>query len=466
MQAPSPLSTALEKLRHFTLTSPQRPADEPWLGRAVDAWFAGGERVLTDSAQTSFSGYLAHGHADERGDRMIDRFLRAPRSGLSADERAALAMVRTRAFVSLFEIVEVRLDVGLELLDRVSGEQLFVREKLGTRGAAEGDQLLAWLCPFDDHVELLGSMSQVPPAHVVAVEAAIAEGIRRHFSPLQRGLPWAALPAVHRVLRDAVRDYDPTFVHEGGEPVLICRAMYEVKATDAVREKLSACAELEAGTKGRFFWWPEGQRGRPDQLAEIQVRTVRLSVQTLSRSALAPARRFVERLLGKLAQHRVDRFEDPLGRPLASEDAASSRGRLPAERVVLAADVEASIAGFQRQIDAHIRGTLPSPDPGEPSHEGAVGPPAPPAGPAPEAAEKPPEPRAHPPEIDPEARLHRLPPAGHEVMQALVPGLRDLVRDVRGAPGERRTRRPAVSLRTTSSTSPAWSGSCSSTLAR
>ena len=62
---------------------------------------------------------------------MVDRFLRAPRNGLSAAERAALAVVRTRAFVSLFEIVEVRLDVGLELLDQVSGEQLFVREKLG-----------------------------------------------------------------------------------------------------------------------------------------------------------------------------------------------------------------------------------------------------------------------------------------------------------------------------------------------
>ena len=130
----------------------------------------------------------------------------------------------------------------------------------------------------------------------------------------------------------------------------------------------------------------------------------------------------MERLLGKLAQHRVDRFEDPLGRPLANGGEASSRGRPVAERVVLAADVESSIAGFHRQIDTHIRGTLPSPAPG---HEG--GDPQTPGGPAPDRAEGS---RARPPEVDPAARLHRLPPAGHEVMQVLVPGLRDLVRDV------------------------------------
>ena len=46
--ASSPLSSALEKLINFTWTSNQRTADEPWLGRAVDAWFAGTERVVAD----------------------------------------------------------------------------------------------------------------------------------------------------------------------------------------------------------------------------------------------------------------------------------------------------------------------------------------------------------------------------------------------------------------------------------
>jgi hypothetical protein len=321
---PSALSAALEKLTRHVWTSIERPADEPWLRRAVDAWFAGAERALEAWEQTSFQGYLDHGHADDRGDRMVDRFLRAPRNGLAPDERAALEIVRDRAYVSLFEIVEVRLDVGLELLDRIAGEQLFVREKLGTHDAAEGDQLLAWICPFDDRTELLGSSCQVPPPHVPAVEAAIAEARRSHFAALQRGIPWAGLPGVHRALREAVRSYNPTFEHESREPVLISRAIYEVKAADAVRGKLAACAELRPRPGGTFLWWPEGGGGRPEKLAEIQLRTVRLSIGTLSRSALAEARRFVERLLGKLARHRVDRFEDPLGRPLAGGEGAPS----------------------------------------------------------------------------------------------------------------------------------------------
>jgi hypothetical protein len=127
MQSSSPLSDALAKLTDFVLTSPRRPADEPFMRAAGETWFAGSDRVIEEWEATSFCGYLAHGHADALGDRAIDRFLRAPRSDLSADERAALEVVRARAHASLFEIVEVRLDVGLALLDRVSGEQFLVR---------------------------------------------------------------------------------------------------------------------------------------------------------------------------------------------------------------------------------------------------------------------------------------------------------------------------------------------------
>lgn len=415
VQATSPLSSALAKLHHFVLTSHERPHDEPSLGEAIDAWFAGSSRAVLEWEHTSFMGYLAHGHADAHGVRMLDRFLGAARADLSKDEREALSVVRARAYVSLFEVVHVRVDAGFELLDRVSGEQLFVREERGTHSAVEGDRLLAWLVQVDDHLELLGPVCHVASPHVAVVDAAIAEGRRRHFTALQRGVPWAALPAVHRALREAVRDYAPTLEHQSGEPVLVCRAIYEIKAADTVREMLGTCPDLTASSAGRFFLGSESDRGRPDRLAEVELRTVRVSVKTLSRSRLAEAKGVVERLLGKLAKHRVDRFEDPLGRPLATGEEASSRSRPVADRVVLASDVEASIAGFHRQLDAHIRGALPE----APAEEGAE---------TPSATEE--VPRAHPPEIDPVARLHRLPPAGHEVMQALVPGLRELVRDV------------------------------------
>jgi hypothetical protein len=439
MQSSSPLSDALAKLTDFVLTSPRRPADEPFMRAAGETWFAGSDRVIEEWEATSFCGYLSHGYADALGDRAIDRFLRAPRSELSAHERAALEAVRARAYASLFEIVEVRLDVGLALLDRVSGEQLFVREKLGTHGAAEGDHLLAWIVPFEDHIELLGPVTQVPPAHVAVVQEAIARARGCHgAASSQPGVPLAALPAVHRALREAVRDYNPTFEHQSGEPVLVCRAIYEVKATEAVREKLSTSTALEGAGEGRFLWWQQGARGRPDKLAEIQLRTVRLSVMTLSRKRLAEARRFAESLLGKLVQHRVDRYEDPLGRPLGDQQRAFSPGLPTSGRVVLANDVETSIAGFHRQLGAYIRGTLPSPEGAAPEQKrtGAVRETAEPAqgtasaGASPAPDDKHAGPRAPPPEIDPAARMHRLPPAGHEVMQALVSGMREVVSEI------------------------------------
>jgi hypothetical protein len=78
VQKASALSSALGKLQQFVLTAIDRPDDDAWSAAAIDAWFAGGERVMHEWEQTSFMGYLAHGHADERGERMIDRFLHAP----------------------------------------------------------------------------------------------------------------------------------------------------------------------------------------------------------------------------------------------------------------------------------------------------------------------------------------------------------------------------------------------------
>lgn len=400
-----PLCSALSKLADFLMSAPTLPDLEPWVRRAVDTWFGDGERVQPHWEIPCFLGFLGYGFVDERGERGIDRLLRHQGAHLSAQERDALRTVLAHAYASLFEIEEVRLDVGLGFLDRVRGERIFVHEKLGTHGVSEGDFVLQWVVPIDGHLELTGASCLVPPAHLPTVEAAIAAALQGRAataaSPVPAGLVGEPLARVHRALREAVMHWNPQLVHPDGEQVVVARAIFETRAAEAVREKLAACPELQARPSGRFVRRQEGAVLRAEDLVEIELRTVRLSVQALSRRSLEEGKGLVKRLLGGLIQHRVDRFSDPLGRPLeslASPARAPRPGREPT--LTVANDVEEALAGFHRHLDQHLLG----------DGTGA-------SRPRPEAA----------PPVDPAARTHRLPPAAHEIMQALVPGLRELV---------------------------------------
>ena len=124
---------AWDKLRSFAL-------GETDLSREVAARLGDG----TPWDPSIAIAYLHHGHRSADGDRVIERFIAARGRMLSAGEAAAIVALQ-RARASLFEVEAVRIGVGLDLRDAVSGETLHVRDVTGSAQLREHDALFAWV---------------------------------------------------------------------------------------------------------------------------------------------------------------------------------------------------------------------------------------------------------------------------------------------------------------------------------
>ena len=154
-------SAAWDKLRSFALAATE-------FSREVAARVGNGTPWDTSIAVA----YVHHGHRSADGNRLIDRFVAARGRALSPGEAAAIvAMQRARA--SLFEIAAVRVGVGLDLRDLLSGKTLPVREMTGSARLREHDVLFAWVMELPDHRELTGAVFHVERAHVERVRAGL-----------------------------------------------------------------------------------------------------------------------------------------------------------------------------------------------------------------------------------------------------------------------------------------------------
>lgn len=417
------MNTATTKLDDFTMRHRGAPGE-----RAADAWFAGvarGDRRTYEWEASSFLAYLEVGFADERGKRLIDLFLDERRADLTPAEHDAILAIRDKAWVTHAEIQSVRLDVGLELLDLVSGETVFVHEKRGTHGAREGDHLLVWIVPYESHHELPGGVTPVPPAHVGVVEAAIARAMDKEPRPdgtaARRERLREALPAIHDDLRHAVANWKPSACYPDGEEVTFCRAVYEVSDREKVEEKLRSSREVGVTEKGGFIL--VRRVDVPDDVppleafGEVELRTVRLTVMTLSRSRHEEGKKVIARVLRGLVRHRVDSIQEmaDVVRGAPPPEVAALPAAQPL-RLLPAVDVDTAIDGFNKDVGMQI-GAWAATRPASPPPESA-------ASLAPPSEGK---------------RTHHLPPTAHEVMRRIIPDLAnvvaDVVREVRARPG-------------------------------
>ena len=349
----------------------------PALQAGVDEW-VGAERSLPVEEMPSQLGYLCYGARDDAGDRLVDIFLSRHGDELTAREREALTCLDD-AWVSLFGVVRVERDRGLALGDVLTGDELFVRERAGTRSIESGQLLLAWVVPIEGEHYFTGAISHVPQVRApIAFSLLERHGLApknpngtpavRPASALAvRGIPPRLLPELHR----AMREWDLPEMHTPeGERVESCFSSYEVKDVDRVRAHLASASDIEPVADGLYLWRDDESVGG-EPIARVELRTVRLSLAVHSRERLARARRMIEARLGPLVEHRADQVQS-LGELFAEMEAGS------------ASDVE------------------PRPGP-ERRDDGAA------------------------PLTSPDRTTHRLPPAAHEVMVRFEPGLGEMV---------------------------------------
>ena len=296
-------------------------ADQEWIVATRDAFL--GPDALDDWEAGCFVGYVHYGHRDAEGRTLVDRVLADRAIRLQPNERAAMEALR-EAWFSLFEVVRVELDQGLELRDLLTGEAVWVRERSATHHLKRLGLMLGWIVELEPHHELTGASASVPRPHRKAVLEAMTaaiEGARREYPEASpRALARLAVLPAHWALRDAFRGVQvPQLVNFEGEEILLGKAVFDVTDPDQARTRLAAAEDLEGpDERGRFRWLlleeerPQG--GPPGETVrgwmDLSPDGARLIFETNSRERLERGKQLLGRLLEGIARHRIDELSD------------------------------------------------------------------------------------------------------------------------------------------------------------
>ncbi|MFH0900873.1 MAG: hypothetical protein V2A73_09615, partial [Pseudomonadota bacterium] len=162
-------------------------------------------------------------------------------------------------------------------------------------------------------------------------------------------------------------------------------------------------------------------------LGEIELRTVRLSLKTVSHRRLQAGKLFLERLLGRLVQHRTDELKSLSGKTLNSDEIPSLPPESPGGRSdrPSVVDVEGAIDGFNEKVGEQIRRFIK-----EQTDTSKARKPLPLGNPDEQPKQQPSSSETDRPDraLLKEKR-HRLPLMAHEVMKQEVPGFGEVVKE-------------------------------------
>lgn len=344
--------SAFAKLLDFSRRIPPDPLVAELLDGQADEW----EMPMAIA-------FVAYGHRDADGKRVVDRFVSTRGRLLPAGEVAALVALQ-QARASLFEVEEVQLGVGLRLHDLVTDEHLHVREVSATAQLKKWDVLFAWVMTAGEHQEFTGASCIVPRAHLERVREVIEEELEaeRHEHPgisdrdLVGSIAWAPLVSLRAAYRDARM---PQMRTTDDEELIFCNAHYSILDREGTLARLNEIPNLERDDEG-FTWINRAGNERmgtgPLTLGRIDVTDDALVLVTMSRERNARGRAMLEGALGSMVEHRADSIQDP---EVAIKD-ARARGRSAKHEDEVPEDVQRAVVGqylrdyYARWLDDEI----------------------------------------------------------------------------------------------------------------
>jgi hypothetical protein len=342
--------SALTELFHFA-HRPEFEAEhdvadgEFWEDRLDDLSDEEAEELeALDPDERAYHLWFAFDFVLESGRTVADLFLEREGSRLRTGEREYLERMR-HTHLRLYEVVEVRPDEGLRLVDLWTEERLWVRERLATRQlvrwdlvavrtmpGAEGDLVLEgvpYVFAAGDREELLAELRDAHRAFLRKSPRGDLSDFFKQAGALfhQLWLDYTALPPV------------PAILTPEGDPVELATVAFDVRDGAAVARALAGHADLETQDDGSYVWTEpepgpgdtdhrspgdaaeaiESQPWRPGEGPRRSLGTIVLDgesvrLEALSRMRAARGRGFLEGLLGKAV-----RFRDVTFRALSAE---------------------------------------------------------------------------------------------------------------------------------------------------
>ncbi len=265
-------------------------------------------------ARVAFMEWYVHDFRLEDGRTFIEHFLARRRAALDAQERAFLEQAQ-KTFVSLYLVLDVRLEEGLTLHDLLLDRTVDVRERVATRSLVKWDIFAARLMERDGGLIIVGG---VIPFRAQDREPLVS-GLKRAFTRYRSDHPEATLKEFlkentawfnHRV-QGILQAPPPRLITPERDPVVFCRSHYGVTDRTAVVNALREAPELDEDEDGGFAWHEDIGDGRLRSLAVIAWTVQGLTVSCISQERLARARALLERAAGRWLVHRGDTLQDP-----------------------------------------------------------------------------------------------------------------------------------------------------------
>lgn len=365
---PRDREAALVKLTEFAF---RREFEEEQLVAGIEFWSGWldahaddglGERAMDlDESRDAFAAWFPLDFRLGGGQTLLELMLRRGSVQLARGEREYLARMRD-THLRPYQVTDVTPGEGVRLIDLWTGQQVWVQERLGSEQLVRWDLLAVRLMAgADGHAVIDGA----PYLYPVASKDVLLRNLRRAHRDFKRAAPFAGLvdffkyaaPLFHWCWLEwvALRPL-PTPVTAEGDPIVLARAVFDVRDREALTAALARHPDLEREDDGSYTWTeeaPEFRRG----LGRFVVEGDRLVFETQSEKRVARGRELLESLAGDAVRFRAVDYEDP-GRAIAR--VARRAGDIQGGGTALPAELEAEIVGqfyeqyYRRWLDEPI----------------------------------------------------------------------------------------------------------------
>ncbi|MEE9280651.1 MAG: SEC-C domain-containing protein [Myxococcota bacterium] len=286
-------------------------------------------------------------HFEVQGRPAFEWYLEEEKPRPSSDERRWLDAQRA-AWLSIWEVTEMRPGEGLTLRDLLTDEERRVQEVLATETLVKRDCILARVVELDDAAVLGGTHPRpLPPSQAAEIVRRARNRLRRKRAvPPERLRDEKLGRYLIRRWEEAVAALEslwskpPQLCNTDGEPFILTTDHFEL-AADARDEVAARLAALDGvvppdpdAAEPSYEFLRDPPPGTPPApgatlLGRARLSNERLILETNSVARADALRRRIEEACAKLVRHRAREHTDPLSEPVRRD--AAERARRPEE---------------------------------------------------------------------------------------------------------------------------------------
>jgi hypothetical protein len=361
----SALAGLMRFAKRAELDGDRAAAELTFWGKRLEPLTAAEVREVMDFEQSRFGfhEWFAFDCPLHGGGTVVERFLARQGGGLRSGERRYLERMRL-SHLRPYEVQAVRLDQGLDLLDLWANKRVPVRERLATRQLVQWDVLAARVILGPDGVPVLDGSPYLYPARE---KELILRVLRRLSRSLRGKLLRRDEPTFFKNIGMAFHDLwlelvarrpMPTSVTAEGDEVMLCRAIFDVRARAALEAALANHPELERQDEGSYAWLAEkaDEAGFRRGFGTFVLEKRRVVLETMSRQRAERGRALLEAAAGPAVAYRATSHES-VQRALERRPA---RRAGPADEVPPEAAAEIVQAFYERHYRGWLDGPLPA----------------------------------------------------------------------------------------------------------